>query len=69
MSLFWKRRAHIEADSKTKEASSNEVTKLNRQTHQTADQANRDINKLNDLLRANGITLKIHIASGGHRGK
>jgi hypothetical protein len=46
--------------------SSVEVTEMKHKAHQTAVQADKDIKKLNRLLRANGITLKIYIAGGGH---
>lgn len=50
--------------------SSIEVVEMKSKVHQSAAQSKRDIDKLNKLLKANGITLRIHIATGGgHRGK
>jgi len=43
-----------------------EIERLKQEVHESADHADRNIKKLNKLLRANGITLKIHIASGRH---
>lgn len=65
MSLFWKRSERVEAEKEAEKASSIEVVEIKRKAHKTAEQTNRDIKKLNDLLQANGITLKIHIATGG----
>jgi hypothetical protein len=50
------------------ETSSNEVAKIHKQTTATIAKTNKDIKRLNDLLVADGITLKIHIASGSHNG-
>ncbi len=66
MSL-WNRKHEREVVAHDK-ASSVEVTALTRKSHATAEKANRDIQKLNRLLRADGITLKIHVASGGRHG-
>lgn len=55
-------------DIKQDNASSQQVVQLKSQAHQTAAKADKDIQRLNSLLKANGITLKIHIASGGHHG-
>lgn len=68
MSLFWKRKQNIIAEKVAERANEIKVDQIKHQTHETATQANKDIKKLNSLLRANGITLKIHIASGGHHG-
>ena len=57
----------VKAD-KTIEASSVEVTNMQTEIKQSAVKTKRDIDRLNRLLKANGITLKIHIASGGHGG-
>ena len=49
------------------EQSSIEVVALKRKTNKTAKQTSKNIDRLNKLLKANGITLKIHIATkGGH---
>ena len=45
-----------------------EVVELKKQAHQSITEADKHIKSLNALLRADGITLKIHIAAGGHRG-
>lgn len=68
MSLFWHRNRNLEAEQLHDEASSIEVVKLKSEAHRTAAQADRDIKKLNKLLTANGITLRIHIATGGRHG-
>lgn len=66
MKLFWHRKQEAETTLERDIGLSNEVDKLKRRTHQTAEKADEDITKLNDLLRANGITLNISIATGGH---
>lgn len=68
MALFWRRKQIIEKEKEHDRQSSIEVVALKKKTYRTAEQTNRDIDKLNRLLRADGITLKIHIASGGHGG-
>lgn len=45
-----------------------EVVQLKSKTHRSVKQADKSIQKLNKLLRADGITLKIYIARGGGRG-
>jgi hypothetical protein len=44
-----------------------EVVELKRKTDAATNKAKRDIERLNRLLKADGITLKIHIAAGGGR--
>lgn len=53
--MFWKKKAPTELD------------KVKRRTHRSADKADKDIQRLNTLLKANGITLKIYIATQEHR--
>ena len=48
--------------------SSIEVVELKSKTKKTTIQTQKDIDRINKLLKANGITLKIHIAAGGHNG-
>jgi hypothetical protein len=43
--------------------SSIEVVDIKRKSNATITQTNNDIKRLNKLLKANGITLKIHIAT------
>lgn len=45
-----------------------EVLEIKSRTHQTANQTKREIDRLNRLLKNNGITLRIHIATHGGRG-
>lgn len=59
--MFWipkKRQRTVDPD----------IEKMKRKTHDSAAKADKNIKKLNDLLEANGITLKIYIATGGHHG-
>lgn len=56
---LWPRRPHQNGTSK-------EVSKLQKKTHRSADKAEQDIQRLNELLKANGITFRIHIATKGH---
>lgn len=65
MSLFGRKRQDVE---KQDAEASREVRRLKAETHKTAMQADRDIRKLNSLLRANGITLQIYHATGGGHG-
>lgn len=67
---FWHHKQEKEDVAKHDVVLADEVEALKKRAHQSAEKADRDINKLNDLLRANGITLNISIATGGHhRGK
>lgn len=45
-------------------APSKEAEKIKSQTHQQIRQTDKDIRRLNRLLEANGITLRIYIATG-----
>ena len=45
-----------------------EAVQLKKKTKKVADKTTTDIDRLNKLHKANGITLKIHIAAGGHHG-
>lgn len=67
MALFWRRRKTIEEDQERDKLSSIEVVEIKALAHQSATQTKKDIDKLNRLLKANGITLKIHIATHGGR--
>lgn len=67
MRWFWNRRKMAEEVAQHERQSSIEVVQLKKKSGQTTAQAHRDITRLNDLLKADGITLKIHIATrGGH---
>jgi len=68
MSWFRRRITNAEIEVAA-EQSSIEVTAIKRKTKQTTQQTAKDIDRLNKLLKANGITLKIHIAAGGHHGQ
>lgn len=68
MNLLWHRHQHITDSLKEDKVSSVEVTKITRKGHQSAAKADKEIVKLNKLLKADGITLKIYIASRGHHG-
>jgi hypothetical protein len=68
MRLFRKRKAMCDIEKEVdKETSSAEVVAL-KESHKTAEQTTRDIDKLNTLLKTNVITLKIHIVTGGGHG-
>ena len=69
MSVFWKRKQHIQEEHDADEQSHIQVLELKRRADQTARQADREIKQVKSRLEANGITLRIHIASGGHHGK
>ena len=59
-----KRRQHAMRE-EVAEQSTIEVLEINRKVNQTANQTKKDVDRLNRLLKANGITLKIHIATRG----
>jgi predicted ribonuclease YlaK len=65
--MFWHHKRETKATAEHDVVMSEEVEALKKKAHQSAEKASRDINKLNDLLRANGITLNISIATGGHK--
>lgn len=46
-----------------------EVESIKRETHDTIKKADKAAKNLKSLLDANGITLNISIATGGHRGR
>ena len=50
------------------DCSSIQVVALKSKAHMTAEQTQNSIDKLNKLLLADGITLKIHIATRSKRG-
>lgn len=64
MNWFGRKKQQREIDT---EQSSNEVIAIKSRAKKTTQQTAKDIDRLNRLLKANGITLKIHIAAGGHR--
>lgn len=68
MNLFWNRKQNIEIERKQDVESSVEVVALKQEGHKTAKEADAAIKRLNKLLRADGITLKIYIAAGGRHG-
>jgi hypothetical protein len=66
MGLIFNRKKSQASTVRSDVTSSNEVERLKGKAHKTAERTNQDIEKLNSLLRANGITLNISIATGGH---
>lgn len=68
MSWFSRRKQEKEHIEAVAEQSSIEVLAIKSKTAKTTKQTAKDIDRLNALLKANGITLKIHIAAGGHHG-
>ena len=68
MKLPWNRKREKAQEQKQID-NSREVADLKHLTHVTAEKANKDIERLNKLLEAKGITLNIHRASGGHHGR
>lgn len=68
MRWFWNKKKVNQEVAEHERQSSIEVTELKGRVHQSTTQAKKDVDRLNKLLKANGITLKIHIASkgGGH---
>lgn len=69
MNLFFRHKQDTNDDFKDNSAASIEVIQIKREGHKAIDKANKEITKVNDLLKANGITLKIHIASGARHGR
>jgi hypothetical protein len=68
--FFWKRNKVLEAEKqhlKQRGGSYVEVLELKRKTHKAAEDTAKDIERLNRLLQADGITLEIHIATGAGR--
>lgn len=69
MSWFFHHKQNVRDNLQDDNISSIEITQIKRKGHRTIDKADKEITKVNNLLKANGITLKIHIASGGHHGR
>lgn len=67
--FFFRKRRQNAPEEEHNDASFVEVVEMRRRLHQTTAQAKKEIDKVNSTFRANGITLKIHIASGGHHGR
>lgn len=67
MGLFWKHKESAQKTARIDEGRSSEVEAIKLRAHNSAERADWQINRLNDLLRANGITLNISIATGGHK--
>ena len=65
--FFWNHKQHQRETEQHDVESTVEVVQLKEKAHMSANKADKDIQRLNKLLSANGITLKIHIASGGHK--
>lgn len=65
MQWFWNKKKMQRQLAQHEQQSSIEVLELKGKAHQSTTKAKRDIDKLNRLLKANGITLKIHIATNG----
>jgi hypothetical protein len=68
MQWFWNKKRVQQEVANHVEQSSVKVHELQQKTHKTTAKAEKDIDRLNKLLKANGITLKIHIAAGGSHG-
>lgn len=69
MSLFWKRKQHIAQEHALDDAVSLEVEKIKKPLHEVSKSATKSIKGVESTLRANGITLQIHVATGGRHGK
>lgn len=65
MRWFWSRQQVQLEVAQHEKRSSIEVLDIKSKTHASTQQAKKDIDRLNRLLKANGITLKIHIATRG----
>lgn len=70
MGFFFNRKQSNRSSVSSDATSSEKVEAITHETHQKIQQANNAAKNLNSLLKANGITLNISIATGGHdRGK
>lgn len=67
MLLFNRKKSRVQTE-KLDDKLSVDVENVKRETHQTIHSADLATKRLNRLLKANGITLKIHIAAGGNHG-
>lgn len=67
MKWFWSRHKMEHEVEHHRKRSADEVKKLKRRTARSTGTAHRNIQNLNELLRANGITFNIHVATGGGR--
>ncbi len=54
--------------SKTDILATTNIVKVTEDTHKNIDQANTDIKKLKDLLKADGFAFKISVATGHKHG-
>lgn len=61
--MFWRPKKYISFEP------NEEVLEMKKKVKQSSVQAKDDIDRLNKLLKANGITFRIHIASAGHHGE
>ena len=67
--MLWFKNKLCKEDRESHEVNSTiEAIQLKKKTKKVAEKTTTDIDRLNKLLKANGITLKIHIAAGGHHG-
>lgn len=66
MGLFFRHNRTVKRTVSSDAAMSCAIDDLKSPMNETVDQASKDIRKLNALLRANGITLNISIATGGN---
>jgi hypothetical protein len=65
--MLWFKPKKVEIERVAHEEQSNiEVIKLKNKTKQSVVKTKKDIDRLNKLLKANGITLRIHIATKGN---
>lgn len=66
MGLLFNRKQSTREATKTDAGNSGEVEAIKKETHQKIQEAGTATKNLNSLLSANGITLNISIATGGH---
>jgi hypothetical protein len=66
MGLFFNRKKSNRETVLVDTASDVEIEAIKRETHKKIQTAAQATESLNSLLRANGITLNISIATGGH---
>lgn len=69
MLWFKKKKAAILEHEEHKKQSSVEISQAKRQTTRRLNDINAANDRLKRLIDADGITLKIHIAAGGGRGR
>lgn len=69
MIQLWRTKKELADASKQDDINDMQVKQLKKRTHRQIIRTDETAKNLNKILKANGITLKIYIARGGHYGR